>query len=46
MEAAFKSGRFEEGALQAIAEITALLARHFPPLGANPNELPDRPVVL
>jgi uncharacterized membrane protein len=27
-------------------EITALLARHFPPTGANPDELPDAPVVL
>jgi uncharacterized membrane protein len=46
MEEAFKAGRFEAGTLAAIAEITALLARHFPPLGENPNELPDRPVVL
>ena len=46
MEDAFKAGRFEEGAVGAIAEITALLARHFPPLGENPNELPDAPVVL
>jgi uncharacterized membrane protein len=46
MEDAFKAGCFEDGAVTAIAEITALLARHFPPLGDNPNELPDRPVVL
>ena len=46
MEEAFRAGRFEQGALTAVAEITALLARHFPPGGANPNELPDRPVVL
>ena len=46
MEDAFKAGRFEAGVVAAIAEITALLARHFPPLGGNPNELPDRPVVL
>ena len=46
MEDAFKAGNFETGALAAIAEITALLALHFPPLGDNPNELPDRPVVL
>ena len=46
METAFKAGRFEEGALAAIEEVTALLALHFPPLGDNPNELPDRPVVL
>ena len=46
MEAAFREKRFEHGALKAIEEITALLARHFPPRGAKPNELPDRPVVL
>ena len=46
MEDAFKGGCFEAGAVTAIAEITALLARHFPPLGENPNELPDRPVML
>ena len=46
MEQAFKEGRFAEGALQAIERITALLARHFPPRGKNPNELPDKPTVL
>jgi uncharacterized membrane protein len=46
MEAAFRDARFEAGALGAIAEITALLARHFPPRGDKANELPDRPVVL
>ena len=46
MEGSFKAGRFEGGAVAAILEITALLARHFPPLADNPNELPDGPVVL
>ena len=46
MEYAFRAKRFEEGALSGIKEITALLARHFPPRDGNPNELPDRPVVL
>jgi uncharacterized membrane protein len=46
MEAAFRARRFEDGVLRGIEEVTALLARHFPPLGANPNELPDSPVVL
>ena len=45
MEAAFRERRFEEGALQGIADVTALLTRHFPQ-GGSPNELPDRPVVL
>lgn len=46
LEAAFKEKRFEQGALKAIEAITALLARHFPPRGAESNELPDRPVDL
>jgi uncharacterized membrane protein len=46
MESAFRAGEFEGGALQGIREITLLLARHYPPAGENPNELPDRPVVL
>lgn len=46
MEAAFRARRFEAGVLQGVAEITGLLATHFPPRGANPDELPDRPVVL
>jgi len=46
METAFRAGQFEAGAVAGIREITALLARHCPPAGKNPNELPDRPVVL
>ena len=46
MEAAFRERRFETGALEAIERVTALLARHFPASEGNPNELPDRPVVL
>ena len=46
MEEAFREGRFAEGALQAIERITALLAKHFPRRAKNPNELPDKPVLL
>jgi uncharacterized membrane protein len=47
MEAAFREGRFGEGALHAIGRCTALLSRHFPSHGRrNPNELPDKPVLL
>jgi TPM domain len=46
MERAFRADRYEEGALEAIGTVTAILARHFPPGAANPNELPDKPVVL
>jgi uncharacterized membrane protein len=46
MELSFKGGQYGEGALKAIEAVTRLLARHFPPRGRNPNELPDKPVVL
>lgn len=46
MQAAFHAGRFEAGALAAIDEITAALVAHFPAAERNPNELPDRPVVM
>jgi uncharacterized membrane protein len=46
MEAAFRSGRFEQGALAGIARISDLLAEHFPPTGHNPDELTNRPVIV
>lgn len=46
LQVEFRAGRFEAGVLAAIAEITEALAAHFPSAGANPNELPDRPLVL
>ena len=46
MEAAFRAKRYEAGAIAGIEEVTRLLARHFPPVGINPDELPNAPVVL
>jgi len=46
MEAEFRAGRFEDGVLKGIAEVSALLAAHFPADGAHRNEMPDKPVVL
>ena len=46
MESDFRRNDFLKGALQAIGSVTRLLAGHFPPRGRNPNELPDKPVVL
>lgn len=46
MEEEFRHGRFEQGVLAGIGEISALLARHFPATGVNPDELPDRPILL
>ena len=44
MEAAFREGRFEAGAISGLRDITALLARHFPARAENPDELPNQPV--
>jgi uncharacterized membrane protein len=46
MEAEFRNGSFEAGALEGLERITRILARHFPARGMNPNELPDKPIVL
>lgn len=46
LEAAFRAGRFEEGALGAIGVVGAQLAQHYPGPGTKLNELPDTPVVL
>lgn len=46
MEAAFRQGDFERGALAGIEQVGALLAAHFPPSGHNPDELANRPVIL
>ena len=48
MEAAFRDGRFAEGVVAGVAEISALLAQHFPRGrdGGNGNEIADRPVIL
>ena len=46
MEAAFRQGEFERGALAGIAQIGELLAKSFPPSGLNPDELANRPVIV
>ena len=46
MERRFRGNDHLGGALEAIESVTRLLERHFPPRGANANELPDKPVVL
>lgn len=45
MQAAFTQGQFETGLLQGIAACTDLLQQHFPAQSANPNELPDQPLL-
>ncbi len=46
MEAAFRQADFEGGVVRGIREVTQHLTRHFPPIGDDRNELPDKPVVL
>jgi len=46
MESAFRQGDFEAGVVGGIREVTRHLAEHFPPIGDDRNELPDKPVVL
>ncbi len=47
MEAAFREGRFADGAQAGIAEINALLAQHYPRAGgAGSNELPDTALLI
>jgi uncharacterized membrane protein len=47
MSAAFKAGEYEAGLNAAVDAVGALLTQHFGVQGhaANPNELPDAPVV-
>ena len=42
MSGRMKAGQFTEAIVEAIAAIGNALARHFPPDGDNPNELPNR----
>jgi uncharacterized membrane protein YgcG len=46
MEADFRSGRFEQGVINGIAAVSRELAKHFPHAEGDPNELPDKPVVI
>ena len=46
MEAAFRAGDYQGGAIAGIEAIGTQLARHYPSGGTNANELPDRPILL
>ena len=46
MQREFAEGRFEAGAIMGVRAISDLLATHFPPRPVNPDELPNRPVIL
>lgn len=46
VEAHFRAGRFREGSLAAIDGVGNLLARYFPHAPADPDELPNQPLLL
>ncbi len=46
MAGRFRKGEYVEGSLEAIEGVTRILEQHFPPRGANANELPDKPALL
>ncbi|HEY0328207.1 MAG TPA: TPM domain-containing protein [Rhodopseudomonas sp.] len=46
IEADFRGGRFEQGAVNGIQAIGRHLAAHFPGDANDANELPDGPVVI
>jgi uncharacterized membrane protein len=47
MGSAFHAGRHEDGLTEAVDAVTAVLVQHFPASAgtANPNELPDAPIL-
>ena len=46
MEAAFRLGKYEEGVIRAIEQVSELLQRHFPAQQERRDELPSKPAVL
>ena len=46
METLFAEARFGEGVVAGVAEISSLLARHFPSNGEGSNEIADKDVIL
>jgi uncharacterized membrane protein len=46
METDFRAGDFKGGVIRGIEAVSRQMAAHFPPHGAGPNELPDKPVVI
>jgi len=46
MQDDFKAGDFAGGVVKGIGAVSRELAKYFPRHGANPNELPDKPVVM
>ncbi len=43
---AYRAGDYLEGTLTAITELHRLIEPHFPPSANNPDELPNRPLII
>ena len=46
MEDLFSREEWRKGAVAGVEGAAELIARHFPAIGPNPNELPDAPLLL
>ena len=46
MEIYFQQDDYEGGVVHSIQAVTQHLVKHFPPVGDDRNELPDKPAVL
>ncbi len=46
METAFRQSNYESGVVSGVQAVTQHLVQHFPSVGSNGNELPDKPMVL
>ena len=46
MEMAFKQKNYEGGVVSGIQAVTESLLKHYPAVGGDRNELPDKPMVL
>ncbi len=46
VEQAFAGGAYEHGSVEAVQRIGEVLEAHFPAYPRNPNELPDRPMLI
>lgn len=46
MEAEFRNGNFEQGALIGVQQVADYMSTHYPQMGEAANELPDRPILL
>ena len=46
MERHFAAGRFGDGTVAGVHGLGRLLPRHFPGRGADPDELPNQPILL